>query len=256
MKTFALLGATALITSSASATFTGWSVTVTAVSGYNVYSVFANFNNSTDIVLNVFDFGKAFSGTGTPPAGTVWINPIAGGQVGSMGATHNDNANDGVDYFGTWTANAGTWSGTSAAQTAMASWDSYVTMQGISTGIASNNWGTTLDPSFRDDFSADSASNLYVNAAPPLDSGPNAGWFDSTPGTPNGVGAAQSVKLLQISRIAGNNSIYTANMTMGYKAVGTTTPLFGMASFTIGVVPAPGALALLGLVGAFGRRRR
>jgi len=43
---------------------------------------------------------------------------------------------------------------------------------------------------------------------------------------------------------------------MGYKAVGTTTPLFGMASFTIGVVPAPGALALLGLAGAFGRRRR
>ena len=250
MKTFALLGATALITSSASATFTGWSVTVTAVSGYNVYSVFANFNNSTDIVLNVFDFGKAFSGTGTPPAGTVWINPIAGGQVGSMGATHNDNANDGVDYFGTWTANAGTWSGTSAAQTAMASWDSYVTMQGISTGIistgigANNNWGTALDPSFIDDNSAANTSSII---------GPNAGWYDATPGTTNGVGVTQSVKLLQIARIAGNNSVYTANMTMGYKAFGTTMALFGMGSFTI---PAPGALALLGLAGAFGRRRR
>ena len=42
-------------------------------------------------------------------------------------------------------------------------------------------------------------------------------------------------------------------MTLGYAAFGQTTPLFGYGSFTI---PAPGALALLGLAGAFGRRRR
>ncbi len=248
MKTFALLGATALITSSASATFTGWSVTMTTISGHDVYAIYANFDNSTDVVLNVFDFGKAFTGTGQPPAGTVWINPIAGGQVGSMSAMHNDNGNDGGgEYFGSWSAGPGTWSGTVAVQTALASWDSYVTMQGVSyNSTTQNNWGTALDPSFIDDGSAANTSSII---------GPNAGWYDSTPGTANGVGVAQSVKLLQIARIAGNISLFTANMTMGYKAVGTTTPLFGMGSFTIGI-PAPGALALLGLAGAFGRRRR
>jgi MYXO-CTERM domain-containing protein len=44
----------------------------------------------------------------------------------------------------------------------------------------------------------------------------------------------------------------------GFKLASTTQALFGIGSFTIGVVPvpAPGALALLGLAGAFGRRRR
>lgn len=234
MKSLAVLGAVALISSSASATFTGWSVVQTSAGGRDVYSVFANFTLSTDVVLNVFDFGKADS----TPTG----NQIAAGRSGSMNAVHNDYMvgdvdldGDGVtDIFG----NPGTFeAGTGIFTSGMAASDSYVTMQGIL-----GAWGTALDPSFQNPpFGTDLALN--------------AGWYDSTPGTSNVVGATLKVKLLQIARTAGDNSLFTANMTMGYKAGGTTTALFGFGSFTIGV-PAPGAVALLGLAGLVTRRRR
>ena len=234
MKSFALLGAVALITSSASATFTGWSVVASVSGGRDVYKVYANFNNSTDIVLNVFDFGKADA---TPEG-----NQIAAGRIGTMQAVHNDYMVGDVDLDGDGVIdiynNPGTFEGgTGIFTSTMAASDSYVTMQGIL-----GAWGTALDPSFQNPpFGTDLATT--------------AGWYDSTPGTVNSVGATQKVMLLQIARVAGNLSAFTANMTMGYKAVGTTTPLFGFGSFTI-PVPAPGALALLGLAAAFGRRRR
>ncbi|MDA1263416.1 MAG: PEP-CTERM sorting domain-containing protein, partial [Planctomycetota bacterium] len=122
--------------------------------------------------------------------------------------------------------------------------DSFVTMQNIL-----NGWGTALDPSFAVPYGP-----LAHDIAPPGNT--NAGWYDSTPGTPNLVGAGLKVRLMQIARLTSTTSVFTANMTLGYAAFGATTPLFGYGSFTIGVVPAPGALALLGLAGAFGRRRR
>ena len=235
MKSFALLGAIALITSSASATFTNWTVVKTVVSGRDVYAVYANFNNSTDIVLNVFDFGKADS---TPQG-----NQITVGRTGTMNAVHNDYMVGDLDLDGDGTIdiynNPGSFAASGAEGTAtMFTSDSYCTMQ--TTGLS---WGTAFDPSMQDPpFGTDIATT--------------AGWYDSSPGTVNPVGATMRVKLLQIARLAGDETAFTANMTMGYKAVGTTTPLFGFGSFSIGTIPAPGAIALLGLAGAFGRRRR
>ena len=92
LKTYALLGAVALITSSASAIFTGWTTSVATVYGAqgwrDVYSVYANFSNdgaagSNARMLNIFDFGKADS---TPEG-----NQIAAGTSGIMSAVHNDN---------------------------------------------------------------------------------------------------------------------------------------------------------------------
>ena len=246
MKTYALLGAVALITSSASAIFTGWTVESAVVGDRTIYKIYANFSNtgtagsegSNARVLNVFDFGKADS---TPEG-----NQIAAGRSGAMGAVHNDNYigdidSDGDGYpdvFGS----VGTWVGDAAAMSStQALTDSFVTMQGIG-----NGWGTALDPSFAVPFGPTAG-----DIAPP--GNVNAGWYDSTPGAPNLVGAGLKVRLLQIARLTSNTSVFTANMTLGYAAFGQTTPLFGYGSFTI---PAPGALALLGLAGAFGRRRR
>ncbi len=59
---------------------------------------------------------------------------------------------------------------------------------------------------------------------------------------------------MQIARIAADdNNLYTANMTLGYAYLGSTVAQFGYGSFTI---PAPGAIALVGLAGLIGRRRR
>ncbi len=249
MKTYALLGAVALITSSASAIFTGWTTESSIVGDRTIYKIYANFSNtgtagsegSNARVLNVFDFGKADS---TPEG-----NQIAAGRVGAMGAVHNDNLmgdldTDGDGYTDVF-ASKGTWGASAADMSSTQSLtDSFVTMQGI--GLA---WGTAFDPSF-----AATYGPTADDIKPPENT--NAGWYDSTPGTANLVGAGLKVRLLQIARLTSNTSVFTANMTLGYAAFGQTTPLFGYGSFTIGAVPAPGALALLGLAGAFGRRRR
>ena len=100
MKTYALLGAVALITSSASAIFTGWTTESSVVGDRTIYKIYANFSNtgtagsegSAARVLNVFDFGKADA---TPEG-----NQIAGGRVGAMGAVHNDNLMGDLDTDG------------------------------------------------------------------------------------------------------------------------------------------------------------
>ena len=248
MKTYALLGAVALITSSASAIFTGWTTESSIVGDRTIYKIYANFSNtgtagsegSNARVLNVFDFGRADS---TPEG-----NQIAAGRIGSMGAVHNDNWTSGLctdiddDHCQKIWGSVGCWGAGSADMSLTQSLtDSFVTMQGIG-----NGWGTAFDPSF---------GATYGPTAHDI-TGPeniNAGWYDATPGTPNLVGTTLKVRLLQIARLSTNTSVFTANMTLGYAAFGQTTPLFGYGSFTI---PAPGAMALLGLAGAFGRRRR
>ena len=248
MKTYVSLGAVALITSSASALFTGWSVESSIVGDRTIYKIYANFSNtgtngsegSSARVLNVFDFGKE-----APPGGL----QLPVGRIGAMGAVHNDNYIGDVDSDGDGNADVfgsvGTWAADSAAMTTTQSLtDSFVTMQGIG-----NGWGTAFDPSFAQPFGA----NAH-DIKPPENT--NAGWYDATPGTQNLVGTTMKVRLMQIARLTSNTSVFTANMTLGYAALGATTPLFGYGSFTIGAVPAPGALALLGLAGAFGRRRR
>jgi hypothetical protein len=245
MKSLALLGAVALISSSAGAAFTGWSVEMTTVSGRNIYKIYANFdatgagaNASSQRVLNVFDFAKADA---TPEG-----NQIAAGSSGIMNAVHNDNFQGDVDTDGDGTADLfgsmGTWAGdASAMSTAQSLTDSFVTMQGIG-----NGWGTALDPSFGTPYGPAAGGISPPNT--------NAGWYDATPGTQNLVGGTLKVRLLQIARIAADDTTtYTANMTLGYAYLGSTVAQFGYGSFTI---PAPGAIALVGLAGLIGRRRR
>jgi hypothetical protein len=220
MKTYALLGALALITSSASAQsgFNGFSVVRTLTAAGNTqYKVYGNWSTASSFALvNAFDFN------------------VASGFSGTMNARHQDGFLDGNELP------SQTWNPAFNLALSIRDNDSWVTASGIST--ASGN-DTTLDPSF---VPADAG---FIPVA--------AGWYDATPGTANLTGA--SLLLLQIVR-AGNDSsngmgMCTSTMKVGFKVAGGTTPLIGAGSFTIGA-PAPGALALLGLAGAFGRRRR
>jgi MYXO-CTERM domain-containing protein len=63
------------------------------------------------------------------------------------------------------------------------------------------------------------------------------------------------IKLIQIVRAGNDNStgLYTGSMFITYKVQDNSAPLTGSGSFTI---PAPGAIALAGLAGLTGRRRR
>ena len=247
MKSLALLGAVALISSSAGAAFTGWSVEMTTVGSRNIYKVYANFNDvgagvngSSQRVLNCFDFAKADA---TPEG-----NQIAAGSSGTMNAVHNDNLMGDLDTNGDGYADVigsmGTWAaGTGDMSASQSLTDSFVTMQGIGLG-----WGTALDPSFGTPYGPQAGGISPPNS--------NAGWYDASPGTQNLIGATYRVRLLQIARVAADdNNLYTANLTLGYAYLGSTVAQFGYGSFTIGA-PAPGAIALVGLAGLVGRRRR
>ena len=220
MKSLALLGALALISSSATAGFTGWTVErSTTLEGNIQYQVFANVDASNFVALNVYNFATV---SGAP-----------------MNARHQDAAQDANgDPLNSWSANFNLL-GSPARNN-----DSWVTMSGSGTSALND---ASLDPG----FTPSNASYIPTGG----------GWFDPTSGTPNSIAAGGTaggyrLMVLQIVRAGGvEDLLSTFSMVFGYKVSNTTIALAGSGSFTIGV-PAPGALALLGLAGLTGRRRR
>ena len=210
--------AASTLASAASAGFTGYSVQRTITAGGNSqYQVFANFDQSNLVFLNAFSFVNV---------------------SGTMNARHQD--------FFVADGEVGTWQAGSSVSAADRGEDSWVTASGLAT---SSGWGTALDPGF-----SNGGTVGDVNAG--------AGWYDATPGTANAVlaGGTQGgyrMLLAQIVRSGDDSSQAESvhSMQLAWKVAGTTTAIFGNGSFTIGV-PAPGAMALLGLAGLAGRRRR
>jgi hypothetical protein len=180
------------------------------------YKVYANFDN---VGL---------------PAGQSWVmlNAYSHATVsGTMNAVHQD----------TFTADGevGTWNAGASVSAADRDFDSWVTSSGLAT---SSGWGTALDPGFTDGGTVRDINN-------------GAGWYDATPATANTVTGGRTL-LMQIVRTAANDSVYTANLSLTFKVSGTSTPIQpGAFQYSIGV-PAPGAIALAGLAGLTGRRRR
>jgi MYXO-CTERM domain-containing protein len=213
-------------TSASHAGFTGFtSERLVTAAGNTQYSVYANFDS---VGL---------------PSGKSWVFLNAyncQGVSGSMNARHQDAAED-VDGNPTssWSASANLLGATARDN------DSWVTASGSGTSAGAD---ASLDPSF---------NNTVFDRI--VGSGGGAGWFDATPGTQNLVAAGGAsgfrIKLIQIVRTGNDNStgLYTGSMFITYKVQDNSAPLTGSGSFTI---PAPGAIALAGLAGLTGRRRR
>jgi len=234
MKTFAVLGATALIASSASAQsapqWAGFSyVRTMTAAGNTQYKIYGNWNASNIVFLNAFDFGVNIAGQPT--------------QFGTLNARHQDAGEDADgNPLGSWSANVNLL-GTTAREN-----DSWVTSSGSGTSGGND---TALDPGFV--YPAGSTDRSFIPTA--------AGWYDATPGVannvlPNGVGGYQML-LMQIVRTG--DDFWTPyclfHLKTGFKLAGTTQALYGYGHVLIWI-PSPGALALLGVAGAFGRRRR
>jgi hypothetical protein len=210
--------AASTLASAASAGFTGYSVQRTITAGGNSqYQVFANFDQSNLVFLNAFSF----------------VN-----NSGTMNARHQD--------FFTADGEVGTWQAGSSVSAADRGEDSWVTASGLAT---SSGWGSALDPGFANGGTVGDINN-------------GAGWYDATPGTANTIGAGGQqggfrILIAQIVRSGDDSAQAVSNhsLQLSWKVAGTTTAIFGNGSFTIGV-PAPGAMALLGLAGLAGRRRR
>ncbi|MFZ4749563.1 MAG: hypothetical protein ACOYMM_03530 [Phycisphaerales bacterium] len=234
MKLMALALAGA-VSSVASATFVEYyTVKTSTTSGavaLDVYVLYARFNGATDTVLNAFNFNGVNGAT-------------------TNGFYHKDNAylNSGVlmKEYGTWNPSQ------TGSVTLNRPFDSFLTIG----GTANPTNTTNADPS-------------WTGAAswnrPDILDGANVGWFNSNPpnnqgrvgvGTGAGANPADAVRLGQFVVDAGAN-IGTFNLKIGYNNGVAGSPVqFAESTFTLGAIPAPGAIALLGLAGLAGRRRR
>jgi hypothetical protein len=156
-----------------------------------------------------------------------------------------DNANDVVlSVFGVAGIPAGGFfqsdfaGGTWNPQFSTSSADSYVTIGGV-TGFANS---TSADPNW--------GGAGFTQPGIPN----NAGWFNSNPPNLQGkVDASLKTVIAQFTFASTAIQSFTSPITVSFnQGLGTPT-VFGTSTFT---VPAPGAVALLGLAGLAGRRRR
>ncbi len=219
MKFMLSVAAAAAVAGTAAAEFTGYTVEIAQASGgLTAYQVFANFNGGTDTVLNAFQIHN------TDGSGLI------------SGFYHADALNGGVS-----SNVAGTWNPQFVLDPG--AMDSYVCIGG-GTGFASGN-STAADPGwgaagFNQAGIADSAS---VGVA---------GWFNQNP--PNLQGQNFAGRTLLGQFVMADSDSISLFLKIGYNSGVSGSPVqFGEGVFTL---PAPGAIALLGLAGLAGRRRR
>jgi hypothetical protein len=230
--------ATLAVTSFAAATLTGWSVTATNVtnSGQSLtrYEVFGNFNGATDTLLNVFNF-QATGG---------W----AAHTDAAAGFWHKDTSNSSTPNV--LSQEFGSWSPTAVGNaTTNRPFDSFLLIGGTPAGTNA----TSGDPSWNG-----GGANPAGWTVPQLPLYNDLGWFNSSPPNLQGrVGTAPNtattVKIGQFMLSANDTSFRNYSLTAGYNNGAGGAVTFFTGTFSL---PAPGAVALLGLAGLVGRRRR
>ena len=228
LKNFVLgTAATTALATAASADFIGFDGAVSQVGDYTVIKMYAVYD-AADIALNVFDAEIV-----TKDAGGFNQSDV---QIGA-GGTWAPNASLDIPGF------------------ADSSIDSFGTI-GYGVGAAAATNGTALDPTFLD---ATGGLGAYVPSG--------GGWYNGNPTSEQVAGAVDGIGAYAVwvgqfafatSRITAPkgkpHNFFTFDCEMGSKdAAGEV--FFGGDAF-IWAVPAPGALALLGLGGLAARRRR
>jgi MYXO-CTERM domain-containing protein len=226
MKTSALgLGLASIVAATASADITGayvvsYSVTAADFDGsdvtVNVQDLYLSSDNASDVALNVYNMNLGSS------AASSYFQSFTGTgwQPGNLGGPFD----------------------TAALRKA----DSFVTIGGFTAGGQAEQApgagaGTGLDPNFGGN-----------GAAAP---GADAGWYNGSPPSLNGqVLDNEGILGVLIGRFstAGDSNLEGSTLEVTWNQ-GLGTP--GQQG-AFSVVPAPGALALLGLAGIAGRRRR
>ncbi len=168
--------------------------------------------------------------------GNVFLNiynstVVNGDGITSGGFYHDD--------FASLSGGEGSWLPSQSADVAglNSQYDSYVNAGYGDIGAANS---TALDPNFLDNGNGLGA---YLPAT--------AGWYN---GNPDNVISGEKIHLGHFVMATSDVANFSFTASTGWKSnSGTTEVQFGSGSWT---VPAPGALALLGLGGLVGRRRR
>ena len=221
---FILGSATALLlTGAASADFIGFDGTFTMNSqGNNVVQLFAVFDNDDAVLLNVFNaeentFENEFIHSDVQVAASGTWNPTASLDIPGFSDSSND---------------------------------SYVTI-GYGVGAAAATNGTNLDPGFGETGGLGGT----------IPSG--AGWFNGNP--PNaqvasafagGTDGISGYAVMIGQFVFAGELLFSFDAEMGANSGAGSEVEFGEDLYTLPAIPAPGALALLGLGGLAARRRR
>jgi len=223
MKTTVLAGlaGSLVIAGAASAQFIGW--------GANTYLVDANgaqVSDPFDGVYSVLDLYATFESS------TIVVNVFNMSVVSSANFVQND-------AFGpSWSPNQFV-PGIGNPLT-----DSFVTIGGAPGSLSAPTNTTNFDPSFA--TTANSVTGGWFNGNPPNQQGATAGA--------GGFAFATWVGRFVIDAPGGGDGLATLAVS------GSMTASFGNAfdsqTFKFAAIPAPGALALLGLAGLAGTRRR
>ena len=208
-----------ILTGTASAEFLGFDGTLSVNGdGNNVVQMFAVYDNDDAVGLNVFNADIS--------ASSDFIHSDV--QAGA-GGTWNPTASLDIPGF------------------ADSASDSYVTI-GFGVGAAAALNGTSLDPGF--------APTGGLGGTIPV----GAGWFNGNPTSEQGVSAfgggidgISGFAIMIGQFVWSGDQIFSFSAEMGANSGAGTDVVFGEDTF---VIPAPGALALLGLGGLVARRRR
>ena len=237
LSALAGIGATMILSGQAEAAFTGLSVikytTVTVGGGpKDVYRVYANFNNAGDTVQAVFGGVSPVPGVG---GGTMSIlNMNATGAA--LGSGFFDGATD--------VAPIQTSPGSPPPNNQL--WATFATIGKWT--AASSTQQASLSPGFGSFI----AGNTFITANGAWSFAGDPAW---TAAGNTDDGSAAGVGIMQLTVNAGENVMGTINLQInpGGALAGAVTGVIGA---TFNSVPAPGALALLGLAGLVGARRR
>jgi len=234
LSALAGIGAAMIMSASANAAFTGLTITSAshtigaadaafvpaAFVGANIttFQIFANFDNANDALTAVFGQAGAPMTIQIVGPGT-FMNHALGGNTAPTNAA----------LFVTFPALA---------------WDTYLSI-GIDPGA-----GGTDGTGFSTDFFGGPSVNTPFSMDTGINGGTNHAWFNATGPL---AGADNKELLAQFSVLAGSNIQGTINVQ--YRPFGATqdSQVLGV---TFNTVPAPGALALIGLAGLVGARRR
>lgn len=230
MKLAVPMLAAAALSASASAAFVGFVTETTNVAGGKTATkVYAKFTSASDTLLNAFKihsvetFGTA-SGLGT---GNFWHNDFLNGNVSTT-------------FAGTWNP--------ALLNAPNADLDSWVTIGGSPASFANT---TTADPGW-------GGAAFNQPGIPDTASVGLAGWYNGNP--PNLQGRGVSFGVNDFRTLIGNFVMTAGNGVRVTMDIGFNQGLGTPAEFSSGEailgVPAPGAVALLGLAGLAGRRRR
>ena len=245
------------LASNANADFVGWTATARSVSGGYLVNVFAVTTSATDSLFNVYG-----SNPSSPNAGYIRTASsggfLQGGATKSVFLAEELQSSDTLDSF----------------LTVGAFWDP-----------ASSSWladSTTVgDPVWNVTYTAANgtqrtANSFNVRSGSPLHASfvnPNTASVPATAGWYLTGSSAQAYDLSVLgNRVASSNAaaasgsygmmvaqLYVSSLDLDWKMGATMGRADGTASqgtFSLQIVPAPGALALLGLAGLAGSQRR